>query len=218
MDKLTSIFTLIMIVILTIISVVDKRPIKEPRKINEVTIINKQNAINSEENLLYAVSFLNQNVDPAISIQIVITAIEQCVKHGLPPLLILCIIKEESNFNPLAQNNLGTVGLMQIIPKYHQSKIDKYKIKRNQLFFIENNIVIGCEILKEYFSDTGNIVDTLQKYVGATVKENAAQYIENIINNYITLEIMLYNSITEIVVEASEDSKIYNDSLIESTQ
>jgi hypothetical protein len=32
----------------------------------------------------------------------------------------------------------------------------------------------------------------LQKYVGATVKENAGQYIANITNNYITLNVMLF--------------------------
>ena len=102
---------------------------------------------------------------------------------------MICLIHQESSFRPLAENKSGALGLMQIIPKYHQNKIDEMGLKRNELFYIENNIKLGIRILKEYFDSKENIVDALQKYVGATVKVNAGNYMEKIINNYITLQL-----------------------------
>ncbi len=158
-------------------------------------LINIQNKLISnnleiKKFLLDSLYYLNPNIDTQIQIQIVESLIVECKKVNLPPLLVLCLIKEESMFNPLAKSSMGAIRLMQIIPKFHNNKITKNKLKPNEVYYIKNNIQLGCEILKEYFNDKKNIVEALQKYVGAINKKNASKYIENIINNYITLEIM----------------------------
>lgn len=140
-------------------------------------------------NLTKAIDYLNGNVDPMIKEQIVKTVNVECTKVGIPPLLVLCLIKEESNFNPLAHNSLNATGLMQVIPKYHQDKIKENRWSKKEVFYIKNNIKLGTMILKQYFDEKGDIVSGLQKYVGALHKKKASQYIENIINNYITLQI-----------------------------
>lgn len=152
-----------------------------------------QSQINNEENLLLAVSFLNPNVDEIISKQIIKAVIEECDKVYLPPLLILCIINEESKFDQLAVNKSGAKGLMQVITKYHPDKVEN--MKPNEVFFIKNNISIGIRVFKEYFNEYGNIINALQKYVGATTKDNAREYIENIISNYLTIEAILYEKV-----------------------
>ena len=152
----------------------------------------KESVGNTKQNLLDSLVYLNPNVDPQIQEQIILSLMTECGKHKLPPLLALCIIKEESNFNPLANNSLNATGLMQVIPKYHQDKIDKQGWKPHEVFFIKNNIFLGCQILKDYFDRSDNIVKALQKYVGAVNKNNASKYLENIINNYITLEIKFF--------------------------
>lgn len=159
---------------------------------NNISII-KNNKNKIKNNLLNALYYFNKNVDPMIANQIIDALIIDCKKVNLPPLLSLCIIKQESNFNPLSNNNLNAIGLMQIIPKYHQDKIKKHGWKPHELFFIKNNILLGTEILKEYFINSkNNMVKALQKYVGASVKSNAKKYIENIINDYVSLNVILF--------------------------
>ena len=162
--------------------------------------------------LLDSVSYMNPRIDPSINEQIVDVTIKESRKYKFPPLLILCIINEESGFNPLARNSMGTVGLMQVIPEYHKKKVDRYKWKVHEVYFIRNNIVLGTEILEEYFNDTGNMSSALQKYVGATVKENAKQYIENITNNYITLNVMLFMDKKRASPEAINEKTLSNNS------
>ena len=72
--------------------------------------------------------------------------------------------------------------------------------------------MLGTEILEEYFNDTGNMSSALQKYVGATVKENAKQYIENITNNYITLNVMLFMDKKRASPEAINEKTLSNNS------
>lgn len=161
-------------------------------KVNEMVATRVSDDVKFKQALLDSVSYMNPRIDPSINEQIVEVTINESKKYNFPPLLLLCVMNEESNFNPLARNNLGTVGLMQVIPEFHKKKIDKYKLKVHEVYFIKNNIILGTEILEDYFNETGNMSSALQKYVGATVKENAKQYIDNITNNYITLNVMLF--------------------------
>lgn len=161
--------------------------------INDDKLLDKQKDIDFKKNLLKSIDHLNPYVDPQIKDQIVKSLIEECESQKLPPLLILCLIKEESNYNPMVENSLGAIGLMQIIPKYHQDKIKKLNLNKYELFHIRNNIILGTQILRQYFDQNNNdIVKGLQKYVGATIRSNAGQYIENIINNYISLQIIYF--------------------------
>jgi soluble lytic murein transglycosylase-like protein len=93
----------------------------------------------------------------------------------LDPLLILAVIAVESRFNPLAESVMGAKGLMQVIPRYHSDKFDPLG-GETVAFDPHANIVVGAKILKEYLRRTGDVVDALQLYVGATSDENENGY------------------------------------------
>ena len=93
----------------------------------------------------------------------------------LDPLLILAVIAVESRFNPLAESVMGAKGLMQVIPRYHSDKFDPLGGEK-VAFDPYANIVVGAKILKDYLRRTGDVVDALQLYVGATSDENENGY------------------------------------------
>ena len=91
------------------------------------------------------------------------------------PMLILAVISVESRFNPIAESTMGAKGLMQVIPRYHPEKFDPLGGEK-MAFEPEANIIVGARILKEYMRRTGDVVDALQMYVGATSDDNDNGY------------------------------------------
>lgn len=90
---------------------------------------------------------------------------------GLDPLLIIAVMAVESRFNPIAESVAGAKGLMQVIPGFHQEKFAEFGGDR-AVYDPEANIVVGAQILKEYFTRTGNLSMALQMYAGALKDEN----------------------------------------------
>lgn len=66
-------------------------------------------------------------------------------KWGVDPLLILAVMKPESNYNARARNRSGASGLMQVIPKFHRVKIAKRDIMNYKV-----NMDVGTQIIHEY--------------------------------------------------------------------
>lgn len=92
-------------------------------------------------------------------------------KYGIPKELIYAIIKQESNFNPMAynKNKDGTEdrGLMQVNYQHNLRLMREYGITDpNQLFDIETNIELGARILYENFQRFGNWVMAVKAYNG----------------------------------------------------
>ena len=63
--------------------------------------------------------------------------------------LIYAIIKNESNFNPMAVSNVGAKGLMQIMDTTAEDVVKELELETYDLFSPEDNIKIGTK----YFSD-----------------------------------------------------------------
>ncbi len=97
----------------------------------------------------------------------------------LDPLLILAVISVESRFDPAAQSNMGAKGLMQVMPRWHADKLEAVG-GEERVFDPESNIMVGARILKEYLLPTGNVTDALQRYLGATSEEMAAEYSDKV--------------------------------------
>ncbi len=110
-----------------------------------------------------------------------IIALAYTAGHGLKidPLLILAIISVESRFNPIAESVMGAKGLMQVIPKFH---LDKFRALGGEQVAFDPlaNIMVGAQILKSYLRQTGDLVEALRLYVGASA-EDESDYADKVI-------------------------------------
>ncbi len=98
-------------------------------------------------------------------------AYREAARLGLDPLLVVAVISVESNFNPIAESTAGAVGLMQVIPRFHQ---DKFEPDRESILQPSTNIRIGALVLKQYIRRAGGLVEGLQLYNGSADDENNA--------------------------------------------
>jgi len=85
---------------------------------------------------------------------------------GVDPLLVLAVIAIESSFDPNAVSLAGAEGLMQVVPKYHEEKLDEHggsDAVRDPAI----NILVGARILEQYIRRSGSLEAALQRYNGA---------------------------------------------------
>jgi soluble lytic murein transglycosylase-like protein len=98
--------------------------------------------------------------------QLVAASYETATTYRLDPHLLLAVISIESGFNPLAESNMGAVGLMQIMPKAHA---DKLKAFGGEKLALDPwvNMQVGAQILREYLDRFGSENAALRAYVGS---------------------------------------------------
>lgn len=94
--------------------------------------------------------------------------IKYSYEYRLPPEFVVYLMDRESKFNPLAKSSAGALGLMQIMPTAHKDKLKTMGITVQQIYHIDNNVKLGCWILREYMNTTGSIEKALTRYVGGT--------------------------------------------------
>lgn len=117
---------------------------------------------------------------------IVAAAWRAAARTGLDPLLVLAVIAVESRFNPLAESAMGAKGLMQIIPRYHRTKLAEHGGDQAVLD-PESNIQVGARILQEYIHRTGTLEGGLQLYNGAS-RDESASYAQKVMSERLRLE------------------------------
>lgn len=119
--------------------------------------------------------------------RIVETAYRTALHAGLDPLLVLAVISVESRFNPIAESVMGAKGLMQIIPKYHYAKLERYGSAEGgveeAVLDPESNIRVGARILHEYVHRMGTLEGGLQFYNGA-LRDASTQYAQKVFAEY----------------------------------
>ena len=98
--------------------------------------------------------------------QLVGAAHEAGSRLGMDPLLILAVMAVESRFNPIAESVMGAKGLMQVIPKFHQDKLEEHG-GEDSVFDPMTNILVGTRILKDAVRRGGGLMPGLQLYAGA---------------------------------------------------
>ena len=82
--------------------------------------------------------------------------------NQLNPYLVLALIENESGFNHKARSSYGAVGLMQVVPRYHRTKL-----KNRNPTIKSVSIEVGSQILKEcLISGKGNTRNGLKCYSG----------------------------------------------------
>ena len=95
-------------------------------------------------------------------------------RFAVDPLLILAVMAVESRYNPVAESNVGAMGLMQVLPKFHLDKLNEHG-GEEALLDPEVNIEVGTQILREYLKRFGETETALQMYAGA-MDEPTSQY------------------------------------------
>lgn len=99
---------------------------------------------------------------------LVLAAQSAGVRADLDPLLILAVMAIESRFNPFAESVVGAQGLMQVMPRYHQDKLEAEGAGKNALLLEPHmNIQVGAMILRDSISRAGGLEAGLQQYAGA---------------------------------------------------
>lgn len=100
------------------------------------------------------------------------TAYVEARHNGLDPVLIIAVMAVESRFNPIAQNEFGATGLMQVIPQYHADKFSA--TDGESVLDPRTNIRVGARVLREYIGRGGSEAAGLQLYNGAAWDESNA--------------------------------------------
>jgi hypothetical protein len=118
-------------------------------------------------------------VAPDATEQLVGAAHEAGNRLGIDPLLILAVMAVESRFNPIAESVMGAKGLMQVIPKYHQDKLEEHGGEDSVLDPM-TNILVGTRILKDAMRRGGGLMPGLQLYAGA-FDDEGQQYAQKVI-------------------------------------
>jgi hypothetical protein len=91
----------------------------------------------------------------------------------LDPLLIVAVIGIESGFNPFSESAMGALGLMQVMPRFHQDKLPPGAEKSHFLDPI-TNVRIGSHVLQESIDRNGGLIAGLQQFGGAINDEGQA--------------------------------------------
>ena len=110
--------------------------------------------------------------------QLVGAAHEAGSRTGVDPLLILAVMAVESRFNPIAESVMGAKGLMQVIPRFHQDKLDALGGEES-VFDPMTNIMVGARILKDAVRRGGGLMPGLQLYAGA-FSDDSQQYAQKV--------------------------------------
>ena len=123
------------------------------------------------------VSESNQRMYPRLSREIVDSAIKYSGKYDLSPILVLAIIKTESEFYLFALSKQNAKGLMQINPAANQELLVKEGIFKDpaDIFDPERSIEAGCFLLRRFINQSPDFNTALDKYLGADSVSYKAQ-------------------------------------------
>ena len=114
-------------------------------------------------------------------LDIVQAVVEKSKDLDLPLALIMAVIDQESEFYPNARSSKGAQGLMQVMP----FKWDEYVLKlnlrvdRRAMTDPSMNIMVGCQILKDFYDRYNHIEDTKVRMARALTDYNNGENATN---------------------------------------
>lgn len=97
-----------------------------------------------------------------LSSDLIAYTLDLCGQYGVDYSVIFSVMYQESRFNPNATSGSGAVGLMQIIPRYSQERMARLGV--SNLYDPASNILVGIDILAEYYHTYGSWTQALTRY------------------------------------------------------
>lgn len=94
--------------------------------------------------------------------------------------IVKALIYTESRYQPNITSSAGAVGLMQVMPNYHSWRMEKYGL--TDIWEPYTNIMVGMDLLNEFYQKYENWYDVLYYYSGGStsypdlVMGRSAQY------------------------------------------
>ena len=86
-----------------------------------------------------------------------------CADYEIPVELVLAVIETESSYQADALSPVGAMGLMQIIPEYHEERMNR--LSCTDLFDPKQNVTVGMDFLTELIDEyDGNLHKALTAY------------------------------------------------------
>ena len=114
--------------------------------------LNEFEEVSSLRSLLLEKDWINEDV-PIDELDYILVLTRQCSEEFFPTVptsLVLSMISMESSFRKDLIGFSQDTGLMQIIPKYHQDRIEKYIYEENvDLYDPRLNVMVGMDYLEE---------------------------------------------------------------------
>jgi hypothetical protein len=134
----------------------------------EAAAVSRHSTLNAKVFLKF-VNESSQRMYPRLSREIVDSAIKHSEKYDLSPILVLAIIKTESEFYPFALSKQNAKGLMQINPAANQELLVKEGIFKDpaDIFDPDRSIEAGCFLLRRFINESPDFNTALDNYLGA---------------------------------------------------
>lgn len=129
----------------------------------------------SQVKLAKAISSLYKHVSYEEALHVVQVSHKYAKTNSVRPILILGIIASESSFKSKAISSHGAIGYTQIMPKYHQDKIQGRNIYDTHV-----NIEVGTKILGDCFKKYKDQFRALGCYNGSTTEEQINKYVTKV--------------------------------------
>jgi soluble lytic murein transglycosylase-like protein len=85
---------------------------------------------------------------------------------GVDRFTFVSMINLESGFDSMAESSKGAKGASQILVRVHKELLKKRRILPSEVFYLDNNYSMGCEILHNAKDKSHNLDETLTRYVG----------------------------------------------------
>lgn len=95
-----------------------------------------------------------------------------CSQYGVDSSVIFSVMYHESHFNAGATSGKGAQGLMQIIPRYSASRMAKLGV--TNLYDPASNILVGIDLLAEYYHTYGSWNQALTAYRTGNAENDSA--------------------------------------------
>lgn len=96
-------------------------------------------------------------------------ALKYAQRFNLDASVYLALIRVESGFSPEVKSSAGALGLTQVIPKWHQEKIDisRRKLGVYSMFEPRLNLYVGAWTLREMLDRSTSLRTGLLRYNGS---------------------------------------------------